>query len=220
MPADCGSPVRRRGFRIVTVADAYDAMRSNRPYRRALGRDEAIRRLREGAGGQFDPNLIEPFCALAIPEPPQREEPIWQRIVCPSRRGNRRAHMTARTSPPRILVVDDDRVHRGALIDALIFSGFSVAEAATGGEGIDAAAVGDVDAVLLDIGLPDVDGVDLIPKLREAAHSTRLPVVALSGRTLAAERDRALRAGCDAYLTKPPSVRELIGTLSILCLDR
>ncbi|HVL89179.1 MAG TPA: HD-GYP domain-containing protein [Actinomycetota bacterium] len=66
--------------RIVTIADAYDAMRSNRPYRRALSRDEAIRRLRDGAGRQFDPDLVEPFCALAIPEPPIDEEPIWQRM--------------------------------------------------------------------------------------------------------------------------------------------
>ncbi|HVL89178.1 MAG TPA: response regulator [Actinomycetota bacterium] len=115
--------------------------------------------------------------------------------------------------------MDDDGLHRGALIDALIFSGFSVAEAATGGEGIDAAAAGGVDAVLLDIGLPDVDGVDLIPRLREAARFAGLPVIALSGLTRAADRDRAFKAGCNAYMTKPPSVRELIGTLSILCLE-
>lgn len=128
--------------------------------------------------------------------------------------------MKDQRSGPRVLVIDDDRLHRNALIDALEFSGFTVAEAATGVESIDMAAAGDVDVVLLDIGLPDVDGVELIPKLRQAAHSAGLPVVALSGRTMAADRDRALKAGCDAYMTKPPSVRELIGTLSILCWER
>lgn len=136
---------------------------------------------------------------------------------------NRRCEQKGRATvknhrPPLVLVVDDDTVHRGALVDALMYSGFAVAEASTGGEGLDAAASGDVDAVLLDIGLPDFDGVELISRLREAAHDG-LPVVALSGRSLAEDRDRAMQAGCDAYLTKPPSVRELIGTLSILCLD-
>lgn len=127
--------------------------------------------------------------------------------------------MTKHEGPPRVLVVDDDSVHRGALVDALMFSGFAVAEAANGCESLDAVAAGDVDAILLDMGLPDIDGIDLLSRLRSVPTAAHLPVVALSGRSLATDRDRALRAGCDAYLTKPPSVRELIGTLSTLCLE-
>lgn len=91
-----GYPMRLRNdripltARIVTVADAYDAMRSNRPYRRALPRNEALRRLRHGAGRQFDPDLIELFAALAIPEPRADEPPIWQRLTSMQTGGGRR----------------------------------------------------------------------------------------------------------------------------------
>lgn len=76
------------GARIVAVADAYDSMRSARPYRAPMARDEALRRLREGRGGHFDPDVVDAFPTLAVPEPPSSDEaPAWRQFVGGSGRG-------------------------------------------------------------------------------------------------------------------------------------
>jgi HD-GYP domain-containing protein (c-di-GMP phosphodiesterase class II) len=61
--------------RIVFVCDAYDAMRTSRPYRRAISREQAIAELRRGAGSQFDPRIVEIFCSVLPPDEPEVAEP-------------------------------------------------------------------------------------------------------------------------------------------------
>jgi two-component system KDP operon response regulator KdpE len=110
----------------------------------------------------------------------------------------------------RVLVVDDDaqliRVLRVNLEARL----FEVTVAMTGRQAIDAAAREPLDAVLLDLGLPDMDGVSVVRALRE---SKSVPIIILSGRSQTPAKVEALNAGADDYVTKPFQIEELVARL-------
>ena len=107
----------------------------------------------------------------------------------------------------RILVIDDEpQIHR-FLRPALEASGYVVDRADTGAEGLRLAATRDPAVVLLDLGLPDMDGQDVLRRLRAGGA---VPVVVLSARDQDAEKVQALDAGADDYVEKPFSVAELL----------
>jgi len=110
----------------------------------------------------------------------------------------------------RILVVDDEpQIHR-FLKPALEAAGYAVERADRAGEGLRLAAARAPDAVLLDLGLPDMDGQEWLVKLR--AFST-VPVIVLSARDREAEKIAALDSGADDYMEKPFAVGELLARL-------
>jgi DNA-binding response OmpR family regulator len=111
---------------------------------------------------------------------------------------------------PRILVIEDEAPIRRFLKIALGAGGFEVIEAERGREGVEMAAVGAPDAVLLDLGLPDMDGKDAIARIREWSQ---LPILILSVRDGEAEKIAALDAGADDYVTKPFATGELMARL-------
>jgi two-component system KDP operon response regulator KdpE len=108
---------------------------------------------------------------------------------------------------PRVLVVDDDRPLRRALVINLRAHGYRVDEAADGRTALAAAASGRPDLVVLDLGLPDIDGTEVIEGLR---GWTQVPVLVLSARTDQADKVEALDAGADDYVTKPFGMHELL----------
>ena len=107
----------------------------------------------------------------------------------------------------KILVVDDDRSLRDALRRALTLGGYDVALAEGGQEGLTKIATQTPDAVVLDIGMPDVDGLEVCRRLRTAGN--RVPVLILTARDAVADRIDGLDAGADDYLVKPFDVGEL-----------
>jgi two-component system response regulator MprA len=114
----------------------------------------------------------------------------------------------------RILIVDDDRSLRDALRRALLLGGFEVETAAAGGEGLAKIATGEPDALVLDVGLPDVDGLAVCRQLR--GEGNRMPVLMLTARAAIADRIDGLDAGADDYLVKPFDVGELKARLRAL----
>jgi two-component system KDP operon response regulator KdpE len=108
---------------------------------------------------------------------------------------------------PRVLIVDDEPQILRALRINLAARGFEVHLAATGAEALEVAAKVHPDLVVLDLGLPDLDGVEVIRGLR--GWST-VPVIVLSGRTDSVDKVEALDAGADDYVTKPFDVDELL----------
>jgi two-component system KDP operon response regulator KdpE len=110
----------------------------------------------------------------------------------------------------RVLVVDDEPQILRALSINLRARGYEMLTAATGTEALDVAARGRPDLVILDLGLPDIDGVEVIRGLR---GWSRAPIVVLSGRTDSTDKVEALDAGADDYLTKPFGVDELLARL-------
>jgi two-component system, OmpR family, response regulator MprA len=114
----------------------------------------------------------------------------------------------------RILVVDDDRSVRDALRRALTLAGYEVQMAEGGQQALTQAATAVPDAVVLDIGMPDIDGLEVCRRLRGAGN--RVPILMLTARDAVADRIDGLDAGADDYLVKPFDVGELKARLRAL----
>ncbi|MCU0666729.1 MAG: response regulator transcription factor [Candidatus Omnitrophica bacterium] len=110
----------------------------------------------------------------------------------------------------RILVVDDEKSIRSFLKASLGAYGYSVFEAQTGKDALTESVSAHPDVIILDLGLPDIDGREVITKIRKRA---KIPVIVLSVRDDPLEKIAALDAGADDYLTKPFSVGELLARL-------
>ena len=113
---------------------------------------------------------------------------------------------------PIVLVIDDEAQIRRFLRISLEANQYRVREAVTGQEGLEQAALLRPDLVILDLGLPDRDGLHVLARLREWS---RVPVIVLSVRDADADKIAALDAGADDYLTKPFSVGELLARLRV-----
>jgi two-component system KDP operon response regulator KdpE len=114
------------------------------------------------------------------------------------------------TPPTVVLLVEDDAPIRRFLRAGLESQGFQLVESATGESGIAEAAMRAPELVLLDLGLPDMDGVDVVRRLREW---TAIPVIVLSARGQESDKVRALDAGADDYVTKPFAMGELLARM-------
>jgi two-component system, OmpR family, KDP operon response regulator KdpE len=112
----------------------------------------------------------------------------------------------------RILVIDDEHQIRRMLNVALSAHGYSLAEASSGKEGLNQASIFHPDLVVLDLGLPDLDGMEVISRLREW---TQVPIIVLSVREREHDKIDALDAGADDYLTKPFSMGELLARIRV-----
>lgn len=116
--------------------------------------------------------------------------------------------MTAGSGPTRILVVDDEPAILRFLRAGLGSQGYLVIEADTGRTAIDAVRHRRADLVVLDLGLPDIDGLEVIRHIREAGAV--LPIIVLSSREHEAAKVSALDLGADDYVTKPFGIDELL----------
>ena len=114
----------------------------------------------------------------------------------------------------RVLVVDDDRSLRDAVRRALSLAGYEVEVAEGGQHGLTQIAAGNPDAVVLDVGMPDIDGLEVCRRLRETGN--RVPVLMLTARDAIEDRIDGLDAGADDYLVKPFDVGELKARLRAL----
>ena len=113
----------------------------------------------------------------------------------------------------RVLVVDDERAIRRFLRTSLVANGYVVFEAVNGAEALEAVVRDRPDVMILDLGLPDVDGTQVTARLREWS---RIPIIVLSVRDQEADKIAALDAGADDYLTKPFGVGELMARMRVV----
>src|SRR5688572_15552371 len=116
------------------------------------------------------------------------------------------------TNAPHILVIDDEPQIQRALRTILTEKGFHVTTAGRGEEGLTFAATHEPELVILDLGLPDMDGVEVCSRLREW---TQCPIIVLSVRDSDRDKVAALDAGADDYLTKPFSIEELLARVRV-----
>src|SRR5512138_672134 len=113
----------------------------------------------------------------------------------------------------RVLVVDDESAIRRYLRTALTAQGFAVYEATNGQETLNAVVENRPDLIILDLGLPDLDGVEVTRRLREW---TNTPIIILSVREAEQDKIAALDAGADDYLTKPFGTGELMARMRVV----
>ena len=114
---------------------------------------------------------------------------------------------------PRILIIDDELAIRRFLRTALDVGEFSLHEAENGHAGLAAAAALKPEVILLDLGLPDMDGVEVIGRIREWSQ---VPIIVLSVREREDDKVHALDAGADDYLTKPFGIAELLARIRVV----
>jgi two-component system KDP operon response regulator KdpE len=112
----------------------------------------------------------------------------------------------------RILVIDDEKQIRRMLKAALSGYGYDIAEASSGHEGLNQTAIFHPDLIILDLGLPDLDGIGVIKRLREW---TQIPIIILSVREHEDDKIKALDVGADDYVTKPFSMGELLARIRV-----
>jgi len=113
----------------------------------------------------------------------------------------------------RVLVVDDENAIRRYLRTALTAQGFTVYEAASGEEAVNAVLSDRPDIIILDLGLPDFDGIEVTRRLREWSQT---PIIILSVREAENDKIAALDAGADDYLTKPFGTGELMARMRVV----
>jgi DNA-binding response OmpR family regulator len=117
-------------------------------------------------------------------------------------------------SPPSVLLVEDETDIVSPLVRTLEREGYAVDQATTGKDAIAAASEGDHDIVILDLGLPDMDGLEVCRRLREAGYQGALLILTARSREL--DRVVGLDAGADDYLVKPFGLAELLARLRAL----
>ena len=119
-----------------------------------------------------------------------------------------------------ILIVEDNEKNMKLVRDILRHQGHATLEAVTGTDGVRLALEERPDLVLMDIQLPDIDGVQALQRLRADDRTAAIPVLALTAQAMLGDRERFLEAGFDDYLSKPVNVRELVGTVRRHCDGR
>lgn len=112
-------------------------------------------------------------------------------------------------SPAVVLVVEDNPRNLKLVKHVLEHSGFTVHAATRGEDAVPEAVRTGPDVILMDLQLPGIDGHAALSRLREETRTAAIPVVALTALAMSEDRQRALDAGFDGYLTKPISVRDL-----------
>jgi two-component system cell cycle response regulator DivK len=113
----------------------------------------------------------------------------------------------------RILIVEDHEDNRRIVRDLLTSVGYELIEAVTGEEGVEFAERHVPDLILMDIQLPGLDGYEATRRIKSKAELRAIPIIAVTSFALSGDDVKALQAGCDAYVTKPFSPRELLAKI-------
>jgi two-component system cell cycle response regulator DivK len=120
----------------------------------------------------------------------------------------------------RILMVEDNEMNRDALSRRLRRYGFEVSLAVDGRQGLELIASTRPDLVLMDLGLPDIDGWECARRLKANPATRPIPIIALSAHATVGDRERALEAGCDEFDTKPIDLTRLLEKLNRLAAEK
>jgi CheY-like chemotaxis protein len=121
---------------------------------------------------------------------------------------------------PRLLLIEDNELNRDALGRLLARHGHTVLAARDGAEGVELALQAQPDLILMDLGLPLIDGHEATRMLRATPATAGIPVIALTAHAMDSDREQALAAGCDAFETKPVVLPRLLALIERLLSRR
>jgi energy-coupling factor transport system substrate-specific component len=172
--------------KIVAVADAYDAMTSNRPYRPALSREEALARIRSEIHRQFDPLVAHTFLKMSGAD--------------------------IMTERKKILISDDEESIR-LLVRSVLGNDYTVIEAIDGQEAVDIAQNHKPALILMDVMMPKKDGFQACYEVKANLTTRAIPVVMLTVIEEVIDRRFASDLGAAGYITKPFTPQDLLDTV-------
>ena len=112
-----------------------------------------------------------------------------------------------------ILIVEDNEKNMKLVRDILRHHGHATVEAVTGLDGVDQALAAPPDLILMDIQLPDIDGIEALRRIREARSLDRVPVIAVSASVMPDDHQKIVRSGFDAFVTKPINLKSFLDTV-------
>ena len=121
---------------------------------------------------------------------------------------------------PKILLVEDNQRNMKLFRDVLQAAGYDTVEATTGGRAVELAIEHSPDLVLMDVQLPEIDGVEALGRLREDERTASIPVLALTAQAMQGDRERFLAVGFDGYVSKPVDIVALVDTVHEHCDGR
>ena len=116
--------------------------------------------------------------------------------------------------PKKILIVEDNPQNMKLILMTLRQYGYNLLEATDGEEALKIAKGEKPDLIITDIQLPEIDGLEVIRRLRQMPVFSHIPIVALTAHAMKGDREKIMEAGCDAYLPKPINTRELPGVIT------
>jgi CheY-like chemotaxis protein len=119
----------------------------------------------------------------------------------------------------KILLVEDDTLNREMVARRLAWEGYEVVTAQDGAEAVDLAQSEQPDLILMDLGLPILNGWQAVQRIKSAPNTHSIPIIALTAYALTEDRDASLEAGCDDYMSKPVDFARLQTKIQAL-LDR
>jgi putative two-component system response regulator len=172
--------------RIVAVADAYDAMTSNRSYRDALSREEALDIIAEETGEQFDPNIAQVFRGMSEAD------------ILPERK--------------KILIADDEESIR-LLVKSILGNDYTLIEACNGQEAVRAAINEKPDLVFMDVLMQEKDGILACSEIKNNPETKDIPVIMMSGIDSQSNRFLAATSGSSGYIDKPFTPQDLMNAV-------
>ena len=121
---------------------------------------------------------------------------------------------------PKILLVEDNEMNRDMLSRRLKRHGYSVVTALDGSQGHAMASSENPDLILMDIGLPDMDGWEVTRLLKSSEQTRHIPIIALTAHALVTDRQKAFETGCDDYDTKPVDFARLTEKMESLLVTK
>lgn len=117
----------------------------------------------------------------------------------------------------RILIIEDTPANMKLLVLVLSSAGHAVLQATTARDGIAAAQRELPDLILMDMQLPDMDGVAATRELKASASTSAIPVMAVTASAMKGDRERLMDAGCDMYVEKPVDYKKLLAAVDLAC---
>ncbi len=120
----------------------------------------------------------------------------------------------------RILIVEDNPQNMNVFEMVLRAKGYTLLKATDGEEALDMALSGRPDLIIMDIQIPGMNGLEVTRKLRENSAFSHTPIIAVSAYAMRGDREKAIEAGCNAYLPKPFNIHELRGMIAEMLLPQ
>jgi len=122
--------------------------------------------------------------------------------------------------PKRILIVEDSPQNMKLLLMTLRPLNYTLLEATDGEEALEIATRDKPDLIIMDIQLPKIDGLEATRRLRQIPAFSRVPIIAVTAYAMKGDKEKAIGAGCNAYLSKPINTRELPGVVAEMLLGQ